>query len=159
MKLSDPNRLLRGFGLARLAVAALLLAIGPLLPEDLMPDANRPVLALTLLAVVLTSGALAAFSPVAKPLRIAWLVCLLDTALVTAVVAATGGPRSIFAFLYVLSVTAACVLLSRVGGLTIAAASSVLLHRARLRPDRASHRPPSSRRPRRAPRSRSSRSS
>ena len=33
-----------------------------------MPGANRPVLALTLLAVVLTSGALAAFSPVAKPL-------------------------------------------------------------------------------------------
>jgi two-component system sensor histidine kinase PilS (NtrC family) len=126
MTLSDPNRLLRAFGLARLAVAALLLAIGPLLPEDLMPDANRPVLALTLLAVVLTSGALSAFSPVAKPTRIAWLVCLLDTALVTAVVAATGGPRSIFAFMYVLSVTAACVLLSRVGGLTIAAASSAL---------------------------------
>ena len=67
MTLSDPNRLLRAFGLARLAVAALLLAIGPLLPEDLMPDANRPVLALTLLAVVLTSGALSAFSPVARP--------------------------------------------------------------------------------------------
>ena len=76
MKLSDPNRLLRGFGLARLAVAALLLAVGPMLPEDLMPDANRPVLALTLLAVVLTSGALTFYSPVAKPHRIAWLVCL-----------------------------------------------------------------------------------
>jgi two-component system sensor histidine kinase PilS (NtrC family) len=126
MTLSDPNRLLRAFGLARLAVAALLLAVGPLLPEELMPGANRAVLALTLLAMVLTSAALAAFSPVAKPYRIAWLVCLLDTALVTAIVAATGGPRSIFPFLYVLSVTAACVLLSRVGGLTIAAASSVL---------------------------------
>jgi hypothetical protein len=126
MTLSDPNRRLRAFGLARLAVAALLLALGPLLPEDLMPDANRPVLALTLLAVVLTSGALSAFSPVTKPTRIAWLVCLLDTALITAVVAATGGPRSIFAFMYVLSVTAACVLLSRIGGLTIAAASSAL---------------------------------
>src|SRR5262249_44591638 len=95
------------------------------LPEDLMPDANRPVLALTLLAVVLTSGALTFYSPVAKPLRIAWLVCLLDTALVTAVVAATGGPPPIFPVMYVLSVTAACVLLSRVGGLAIAAASSV----------------------------------
>jgi two-component system sensor histidine kinase PilS (NtrC family) len=57
---------------------------------------------------------------------VAWLVCLLDTALVTAVVAATGGARSIFAFLYVLSVTAACLLLSRTGGLAIAAASSAL---------------------------------
>jgi hypothetical protein len=53
MTLSDPNRLLRAFGLARLAVAALLLAIGPLLPEDLMPDANRPVLALTLLEPIM----------------------------------------------------------------------------------------------------------
>src|SRR5438477_4244851 len=125
MKLGDSNRLLRGFGLARLGVAALLLALGPLLPEELMPGANRNILALSLLTVVVTSGALAAFTPMAKQLRIAWLVCLLDTALVTAVVAATGGARSIFAFLYVLSVTAACVLLSRTGGLTIAAAGSV----------------------------------
>jgi two-component system sensor histidine kinase PilS (NtrC family) len=126
MKLGDSNRLLRAFGLARLGVAALLLAMGPVLPEELMPGANRSILALSLLAVVITSGALAAFTPVARPQRIAWLICLLDTALVTAVVAATGGPRSIFAFLYVLSVTAACVLLSRTGGLTIAAAASLL---------------------------------
>jgi two-component system, NtrC family, sensor histidine kinase PilS len=125
MKLADSNRLLRGFALARLGVAALLLAFGPLLPDELMPGANRSILALALLAVVVTSGALTAFTPVARPLRIAWLICLLDTALVTAVVAATGGARSIFAFLYVLSVTAACVLLSRTGGLTIAAAGSV----------------------------------
>src|SRR5205823_10832636 len=125
MKLVDSNRLLRGFGLARLGVAALLLTLGPMLPEQLMPGANRSILALSLLAVVVTSGALAMFTPVAKPVRIAWLVCLLDTALVTSVVAATGGARSIFAFLYVLSVTAACVLLSRTGGLTIAAAGSV----------------------------------
>ena len=125
MKLGDSNRLLRGFGLARLGVAALLLALGPMLPDELMPGANRSILALSLLTVVVTSGALTAFTPVVKPLRIAWLICLLDTALVTAVVAATGGARSIFAFLYVLSVTAACVLLSRTGGLTIAAAGSV----------------------------------
>jgi two-component system sensor histidine kinase PilS (NtrC family) len=126
MKLVDSNRLLRGFGLARLAVAALLLALGPMLPEELMPGANRSVLALSLLTVVVTSGALAIFTPITKPLRIAWLICLLDVALVTAVVAATGGARSIFAFLYVLSVTAACLLLSRTGGLTIAAAGSLM---------------------------------
>ncbi|HEU5319439.1 MAG TPA: ATP-binding protein, partial [Methylomirabilota bacterium] len=62
----------------------------------------------------------------ARPRRLAWLVCLLDTALITAVVAATGGARSIFTFLYVVSVTAACVLLSRAGGLTVAALSSLL---------------------------------
>jgi two-component system sensor histidine kinase PilS (NtrC family) len=126
MKLADSHSLLRGFGLARLAVAALLLAVGPALPEELIPGTNRGLLALTLLVVVGSSGALIAFPPAAKPYRVAWLICLLDAALVTAVVAATGGARSIFAFLYVLSVTAACVLLSRVGGLTIAAASSAL---------------------------------
>jgi len=125
MKLGDSNRLLRGFGLARLGVAGLLLVLGPMLPDELMPGANRNILALALLTVVITSGVLIAFTPFAKPLRMAWLISMLDSALVTAVVAATGGPRSIFAFLYVLSVTAACVLLSRVGGLTIAAAGTV----------------------------------
>ena len=126
MKLADSNGLLRGFGLARLGVAALLLAVGPALPEELIPGTNRGILALALLVVVGSSSILIAVAPMARPLRVAWLVCLLDTALVTAVVAATGGARSIFAFLYVLSVTAACLLLSRTGGLTIAAASTAL---------------------------------
>jgi two-component system, NtrC family, sensor histidine kinase PilS len=126
MKLADSNSLLRGFGLARLAIAALLLAVGPALPEELIPSTNRGVLALALLVVVGSSGALMMLAPMARPHRVAWLVCLLDATLATAVVAATGGARSIFAFLYVLSVTAACLLLSRAGGLTIAAISSVL---------------------------------
>jgi two-component system, NtrC family, sensor histidine kinase PilS len=126
MRLTDANGLLRGFGLARLAVAALLLALGPVLPDELVPSTNRGTLGLALLVVVASSGALVAFVPTARPHRVAWLVCLLDTALVTAVVAATGGARSIFAFLYVLTVTGACLLLSRTGGLTIAAASSAL---------------------------------
>src|SRR3989442_15949084 len=128
MKLGDSNRLLRGFGFARLGVAALLLGVGPLLPQELIPGANRSILALALLTVVVTSGVLIAFTPVIRPLRVAWLVCLLDTALVTSVVAATGGARSIFAFLYVLSVTAACVLLSRTGGLPIPAPRVVLFN-------------------------------
>jgi len=126
MKLADSNDLLRGFGLARLGIAALLLAVGPILPEELIPGTNRGILALALLVVVGSSGALATFTPFAQPHRVAWLVCVLDTALVTAVVAATGGARSIFAFLYVLSVTAACLLLSRTGGLAIAAVGSAL---------------------------------
>ena len=126
MRVGDCSHLLRGFGLARLAVAALLLAVGPALPAELIPDTNRGILALAVTVVVASSGALIAFAPLASPRRIAWLVCFLDIALVTAVVAATGGARSIFAFLYVLSVTAACLLLSRTGGLTIAAASTIL---------------------------------
>jgi two-component system sensor histidine kinase PilS (NtrC family) len=126
MTLADSNSVLRGFGLARLGVAALLLVVGPTLPEELLPGTNRGILALVVLVVAASSGALVAFAPRVPHARVAWLVCLLDTALITAVVAATGSSRSIFAFLYVLSVTAACLLLSRTGGLTIAAASSAL---------------------------------
>ena len=120
------NGLLRGFSWARLGLAALLLTLGSLMPADLMPGKQPVILALALLVAVASSAALLLFGPVAQPRHIAWLICLLDVVLITAVVAGTGGARSIFAFLYVLSVTGACVLLSRPGGLVMAAASSVL---------------------------------
>ena len=122
----DGHRLLRGVFWARLAVAALLLPLGILLPEGMTPGINHSVLALALLTVAASSGALLFGPPLARPRRIAWLIALLDVALVTGVVAATGGARSIFTFLYVLSVTAACMMLSRTRGLAIAAISSVL---------------------------------
>src|SRR5262245_38364718 len=56
----------------------------------------------------------------------AWLQIVLDTALVTAIVATTGGPRSFFTFLYVLTVMEACVLLARPGAVTVAGVASVL---------------------------------
>jgi two-component system sensor histidine kinase PilS (NtrC family) len=122
----DGHRLLRGVFWARLAVAALLLPLGILLPEGMSPGINHSVLALALLTVAASSGALLFGTPPARPRRIAWLIALLDVALVTGVVAATGGARSIFTFLYVMLVTASCVTLSRAGGLTIAAAASAL---------------------------------
>jgi two-component system sensor histidine kinase PilS (NtrC family) len=118
--------LLRGFSWARLGLAALLLALGPLLPSDLIPGEQPVVLALALLVAVASSAGLLFLGPGAQARHIAWLICLLDIVLITAVVASTGGARSIFAFLYVLSVTAACVLLSRTGGLAMAAVASVL---------------------------------
>src|SRR5919108_3306996 len=126
MTFVDAQRLLRGVFWARLGVAALLLPVGLVLPDAMMPGINHGVLVLALLTVVTSSGGLLLGPPLAHPRRIAWLVALLDVALVTAVVAATGGPRSMFAFLYVMLVTASCVTLSRTGGLTIAAAASVL---------------------------------
>jgi two-component system sensor histidine kinase PilS (NtrC family) len=84
------------------------------------------MLALALLAAVVSSAAILTAGPLAEPKRMAWLISILDVVLITAVVAATGGARSIFAFLYVLSVIAACVLLSRTGGLAVAGAASVL---------------------------------
>jgi two-component system sensor histidine kinase PilS (NtrC family) len=122
----DGHQLLRGVFWARLAVAALLLPLGILLPEGMTPGINHSVLALALLTVAASSGALLFGPPPARPRRIAWLIALLDVALVTGVVAATGGARSIFTFLYVMLVTASCVTLSRTGGLTIAAAASAL---------------------------------
>src|SRR5438132_8692399 len=122
----DGHRLLRGVFWARLAVAVFLLPLGILLPEGMTPGINHSVLALALLTVAASSGALLFGPPPARPRRIAWLIALLDVALVTGLVAATVGARSIFTFLYVMLVTASCVTLSRTGGLTIAAVASAL---------------------------------
>jgi two-component system sensor histidine kinase PilS (NtrC family) len=116
---------LRAFSWARLGAALVLLAFGPFASPGLMPGESE-ILVLALIVAIASSGALLLFGPPAQPRRLAWLICLLDTALITAVVAATGGARSIFAFLYVLCVTAACVFLSRTRGLAIAAVSSML---------------------------------
>jgi two-component system, NtrC family, sensor histidine kinase PilS len=116
---------LRGFSWARLGVAAVLLALAPLVSPGPVP-AERAVLVLALLVAIASAGAVLLLPPPADSRRLTWFICLLDTALVTAVVAATGGPRSIFTFLYVLGVTATCVLLSRTRGLAIAAVSIVL---------------------------------
>jgi len=116
---------LRGFSWARLGVALVLLALGPLISPGLMPGEGG-ILALALGLAIASSAALLLFGPPAEPRRLAWFICLLDTALITAVVAATGGARSVFAFLYVLCVTTACVMLSRTRGLAIAGASSLL---------------------------------
>ncbi|PYM91221.1 MAG: hypothetical protein DME04_19665 [Candidatus Rokuibacteriota bacterium] len=125
MKALNVGRPLRGFSWARLGVALVLLGLGPFISPGLMPGEGA-ILALALGIAIASSGALLFVGPPADPRRLAWFICLLDTALITAVVAATGGARSVFAFLYVLCVTAACVLLSRTRGLAIAAASSLL---------------------------------
>lgn len=126
MKEIDGNRLLRAVFWARLGVAGLLLPLGSLLPTEMMPGANHAILAISLATVVLSSVALLLSLPTARPRQLAWLVALLDVAIVTAVVASTGGPRSMFTFLYVMLVTASCLTLARMGGLTIAAVASVL---------------------------------
>ena len=125
MKAFNVSGPLRAFSWARLGAALVLLAFGPFASPGLMPGESQ-ILVLALIVAIASSGAMLLFGPPAQPRRLAWLICLLDAALITAVVAATGGARSIFAFLYVLCVTAACVLLSRTRGLAIAAVSSML---------------------------------
>jgi two-component system sensor histidine kinase PilS (NtrC family) len=116
---------LRGFAWARLGVSLVLLVLAPFVPSGLMPGESQ-ILAIGLVIALASSSAMLLLGPASEPRRLAWFICLLDSALITAVVAATGGARSIFAFLYVLSVTAACMMLSRTRGLAIAALSSVL---------------------------------
>jgi two-component system sensor histidine kinase PilS (NtrC family) len=122
----DPNRILRVFAWARLVLAGLLAVLVPLMPPDFVPRVNTGILFAVFSLVAASSGALLLRGSVGRPRRAAWYVCLLDATLITAVVAATGGGRSILAFLYVLLVTGACVLLSRAGGLVIAALASTL---------------------------------
>jgi two-component system, NtrC family, sensor histidine kinase PilS len=116
---------LRWFAWARLSVAVVLLGLTPFFSPGLMLGEGE-ILAVALIVALTSSSALLLFGPAAQPRRLGWFLCLLDTTLITAIVAATGGARSIYTFLYVLSVTAACVLLSRARGLAIAGLSSVL---------------------------------
>jgi len=122
----ESTGLLRAFAWARLALAGLLLVTIPLTATDFAPVSHTHVLALALLATAVTSAAVLLRRAVPQPLRVAGFLSMLDVALITAVVAATGGPRSIYPFLYVLSVTGACVLLSRQSALAVAATASLL---------------------------------
>ncbi len=125
MREFDVRPLLRAVARARLGLAAILLVAMPLLPADFVPGRRGDILGLAFVAVLTTSAVLLALRG-ENPRRLAWLLCLLDVAVATAVVAATGGARSMFVFLYVLVVTVASVLLSRTGALAIAAVSSLL---------------------------------
>jgi two-component system sensor histidine kinase PilS (NtrC family) len=118
--------LLRAFAWVRLALAAVLLVTIPLTASDFAPLANAPILALALLITAGSSAAILLRRAIPNARRVAALTSSLDVALITAVVAATGGPRSIYPFLYVLSVTGACALLPRVDVLAIAALASLL---------------------------------
>jgi two-component system sensor histidine kinase PilS (NtrC family) len=114
------------FAGARLAVVALLACVGPWAPPVFVPTASVGPLLAVLALVGVSSGALLVVGPGSRSRFVAWWLCLLDAALVTAVVTATGGARSILVCLYVPLVTTACVLLSRPGALVIAGVSSVL---------------------------------
>lgn len=118
---------LRALSWARLLAAGLLVGIGGVL--GVAGGLSIPLLpfALCLAAAAAASAAFLLFQlPLAHLRRFAWLQLTLDAALATAIVALTGGPQSIFTFLYVLVVTAACVVLARPGGVAMAGLSSLL---------------------------------
>jgi two-component system sensor histidine kinase PilS (NtrC family) len=122
---ADLARLLRLLAWARLGATAVVVILLPLVPADFRPEASPTVLAVVLATALASSLALLLVPP-ARPGRAAALVCFLDVVLVTALVAATGGPRSIYTFFYVLGVTGACLLLPRAGALAVAGAGALL---------------------------------
>ena len=121
----EPAGLLRAFAWARLGLAGVLVITVPLAASDTAMAGGPPILLLALIATAASSGAIL-LSPRPRPERLAAFIGALDIVLITAVVAFTGGPQSIYPFLYVLSVTAACVLLPRAGGLALAGLASLL---------------------------------
>ncbi len=119
--------LLRRFAWARLGVAGLLLVAGAVLAHDPIPTIGLGSFTAAILITAASSAVpLLRRQRLGRARHTAWLILGLDVATATLIVLSTGGPVSVFAFLYVLVVVASCVMLSRQGALAIAAASSVL---------------------------------
>jgi two-component system, NtrC family, sensor histidine kinase PilS len=119
--------LVRSFAWARLAIAALLFGAVPLVALSAVPEMHVASVAAALIIIAGSSSILLAMGGATSRLaNVARLTLALDITVVTLIVMATGGPQSVFAFLYVLVVIASCILLSRGGALAIAGASSLL---------------------------------
>lgn len=116
-----------GLNRARLLTAAIVLAVGALLRiTEAFPYAFGPFA-----VTVLGSAAACLVLPLADRRgarldRIAWFQFGLDALLITGIVTASGGPQSVFIPLYVLLVVGSCFVLSRTGGLIVAAMGSLL---------------------------------
>ena len=119
--------LLRRFAWGRLAAAGFLLLGVALLFWRAVPAVRVWSFAAALVVIAASSGILLLIrAGDERASRLTRLVLGLDVANVTLIVMATGGPQSVFAFLYVLVVIAASVLLGRQGALTVAGSSSLL---------------------------------
>jgi two-component system sensor histidine kinase PilS (NtrC family) len=120
---------LRGLNQARLFAAALVLAVGAVLENLSAFPGAFTFFALASAAAALISLVLVLADPQPRPgraRRFGWMLLTLDVVLVTALVASSGGPRSVFTFVYVLVVLEACFLLSRGAGLVVAGLASLL---------------------------------
>jgi two-component system, NtrC family, sensor histidine kinase PilS len=126
----DPQSLrtsLRGLGWARLIAAAMVLTAGGVLRYAGIVRFDFLSFALAVSIAGLVSCFLMIRSARATVLRrFAWLQVCLDVGLVTGIVAATGGSRSAFTFLYVLTVLEGSSLLGRRGGLVAAGLAGFL---------------------------------
>jgi two-component system sensor histidine kinase PilS (NtrC family) len=124
---SSLREALFGLNRARLIAAALVLLVGGLLRQaDVFPYPFGPfamaVLAAAIACAILPLG----HAFMVSPRRFAQFQLTLDVAVVTAIVAASGGARSLFVPLYVLVVMAGAFLLPRADGFALAGLSSAL---------------------------------
>jgi two-component system sensor histidine kinase PilS (NtrC family) len=118
---------LRGVSWARLITAAMVLAAGVVLRDAGSFQFDFPPFILAVAMAGLASCFLLIGNAHATDLRrFAWMHVCLDVALVTGIIAATGGARSIFTFLYVLTVIEGSSLLARRGGLVAAGLAGLL---------------------------------
>ena len=123
----DQTHLLRRFAWARLAVAGLLLTAAAVLSLVTVPQINLNGFGVAVLVIAASSaGVLGMYGRLVPPRGMASLILGLDVVTTTLIVLMTGGPQSVFAFLYVLVIIASCVLLSRQGALVVAAGASLL---------------------------------
>jgi two-component system sensor histidine kinase PilS (NtrC family) len=125
-----------GLNRARLITAAVVPAVGALLRlAGAFPYPVGPF-GLAVLAAVASCVILPLAEPRMRDARgFARLQLALDVALVSAIVATSGGARSIFVPLYVLTVLAASFVLSRTGAFAVAGLSSVFYVAVMLGPD------------------------
>jgi len=118
---------LRGLSWARLVTAALVLAAGGILRlADAFPFAFLPFAGAVAAAGLFSCLLLIRSVRGADLSGFAWMQVCLDVALVTGIIATSGGSRSVFTFLYVLTVLEGSFLLSRRGGLVAATLASLL---------------------------------
>jgi two-component system sensor histidine kinase PilS (NtrC family) len=118
---------LRGLSWARLFTAAIVLAAGAVLRYAGSFQFDFLFFGVAVSAAGLVSCFLLVGSARGADLRrIAWTQICLDVALVTGIIAASGGAQSVFAFLYVLTVLEGCFLLGRRGGLVAASLAGLL---------------------------------
>src|SRR5499425_2477681 len=118
---------LRELGWARLLAATLVLVAGVLLRfADAFP-ADFPPFVVTVTTAALVACLLLLGTARSTELRgFAWMQICLDVALVTGIIAASGGSRSVFTFLYILTVLEGSFLLARPGGLVAAGLAALL---------------------------------
>jgi two-component system sensor histidine kinase PilS (NtrC family) len=111
---------------ARLITAVVVPAVGGVLRQDgAFPYAFGPFELAVLGAVAACAILPAALSRIRDPRAFARLQLALDVVLVSAIVATSGGARSVFVPLYVLTVVAASFVLSQAGAFAVASLSSV----------------------------------